>query len=834
MYKVLSCLTEQHDLRIVLLAVVICLLATFAAFYIFSSARRSEGAKRLGWIVLAGVAIGAGIWATHFVAMLAFDIGLPTAYDPVLTAVSLLVAITVTATGLLIAIQGKSRWYPAVGGAVIGIGIADMHYTGMRAFSTMGTVSWDAGIVTASIVFGIVFASAAMIKFHDADRRWAVISGAGLLTIAICTLHFTAMGAAIITPDPTMVVYPSFIDNSMMALAVTGVSALVVIAALAAALIDRETVRESAERLHELADAAAEGVVIAKAGQIVNVNQRIVELSGRSKEALLGERVFGGLLFVSRHPGCSVGDHRMETVMNTASGGTVPVEVIWKPYKSDTSANEVYAIRDLQERREAEERIPQLAHYHSLTGLANRATLRRRLDSLVKEAEADERRFAVICIDLDHFKEVNDVFGHAAGDQVLCKAASRMQHRLRVGEFLAHVGGDEFVIIQSEGSQPEAAAALANRLIETFQEPIVVDGQSAEIGASAGIAIYPDNGKRAEELLSNADMALYRSKQTGRRCACFFEPDMDLAVRERRRLAQDLRVAIAEEQFELYYQAQVSITSSEILGFEALIRWHHPEHGLVEPNSFIPLAEETGLIVPIGEWVLRTACQEAATWPRPYKISVNLSPRQFQQADLPSAVHRILLDTGLSPTRLELEITETALFEDLQTALDVLRRLRALGATIAMDDFGTGYSSLSSLQAFPFNKIKIDKEFIEHLGEREQAAHHRPVDTGAGQELEHPGARRGCRDSAAARLPSRRRVRRGPRLLFRAPGPRRGYSRVHSRWARKGRPHASGRIDPRRSGSLCEGDTDVIGEETPQPVVGCVKKASHSRINRRR
>ena len=722
MYKVLSCLTEQHDLRIVLLAVVICLLATFAAFYIFSSARRSEGAKRLGWIVLAGVAIGAGIWATHFVAMLAFDIGLPTAYDPALTTVSLLVAITITATGLLIAVQGDSRWYPAAGGAVIGIGIANMHYTGMRAFSTMGTVSWDAEIVLASIVLGIVFASGAMIKFHDADRRWAVINGAGLLTIAICTLHFTAMGAAVITPDPTVIVYPSFIDNSTMVLAVTGVSALVVLAALSAALIDRETVRESAERLHELADAAAEGIVIAKNGQIVNVNQRIVELAGRSKDALLGEKVFGDLLFVSRHPGCSVGDHRMETAMHTASDGTVPVEVIWKAYKADTRANEVYAIRDLQERREAEERIRQLAHYDSLTGLANRATLRRRLDSLVKEAETDEQRFAVICIDLDHFKEVNDVFGHGAGDQVLCKAANRMQHRLRVGEFLARVGGDEFVILQSEGNQPEAAAALASRLIEAFEEPIEVDGQPADIGASAGIAIYPDNGERAEELLANADMALYRSKKTGRRSACFFEPEMDLAVRERRRLAQDLRVAIAEEQFELYYQPQVSITSSEIFGFEALIRWHHPVHGLVEPSNFIPLSEETGLIVPIGEWVLRTACLEAATWPRPYKIGVNLSPRQFQQADLPGAVHRILFDTGLSPARLELEITETALFEDLQRALDVLGGLRALGVSIAMDDFGTGYSSLSSLQAFPFNKIKIDREFIEHLGKREQAA----------------------------------------------------------------------------------------------------------------
>ncbi|MGH6736369.1 MAG: putative bifunctional diguanylate cyclase/phosphodiesterase [Methyloceanibacter sp.] len=605
---------------------------------------------------------------------------------------------------------------------MIGIGIADMHYTGMRAYSTMGTIDWDSSIVAASIVFGVVFAAAAMIKFHESASRWAALSGAALLTVAICTLHFTAMGAAIITPDPTMVVYPSFIDNSMMALAVAGVSSLVILSALAAALIDKQTTRESALRVHELADAAAEGIVIARDGEIVNVNQRIAELSQRSQEELLGKRVFGDLLFASRHPNCTVGDRRMETVMITASGGTIPVEVIWRPYKSDTRANEVYAIRDLQERRQAEETIRQLAQFDSLTGLANRATLRRRLDNVVREAEADAQSLAVICIDLDHFKEVNDLYGHGAGDEVLCAAADRMLRVLRIGEYLGRVGGDEFVIVQSEGQQPGDAAALAARLIESFEAPIEVDGNPTDIGVSVGIAIYPDNGGTAENLLANADMALYRAKSTGRGCACFFEPDMDLAVRRRRRLAQEMRVAMAEQEFEIYYQPQVRIASSEILGFEALLRWHHPEHGLIEPSEFIPIAEETGLIIPIGEWVLRTACHEAATWPKPYRIGINLSARQFQHSDLPGVVHRVLIETGLPPARLELEITETALFENLQRAIDSLRRLRALGVSIAMDDFGTGYSSLSSLQAFPFNKIKIDREFVEHLGDKSHAA----------------------------------------------------------------------------------------------------------------
>jgi diguanylate cyclase (GGDEF)-like protein len=424
--------------------------------------------------------------------------------------------------------------------------------------------------------------------------------------------------------------------------------------------------------------------------------------------------------------------------MATASGRTIPVEVIRKPFKSGLRANEVYAIRDLQERHRAEEKIRHLAHHDPLTGLPNRVTLRQRLDHAVSEAQVNNHSFAVLCIDLDRFKEVNDVYGHAAGDQVLCVAADRLSHVLRSSEFIGRVGGDEFVVLQSDGPQPESAAALAARIIEAFEYLFDVDGADAEIGASIGIALHPDDGSTSEQILRNADMALYRAKSTGRGMACFFEPDMDMAVRQRRQLVQELRRALAENQFELHYQPQVRIPSADVLGFEALIRWHHPEQGLVPPAEFIPVAEECGLILPIGEWVLLNACEEAATWPHAYKVAVNVSPKQFQNRDLPDVVRRILLETGLSPGRLELEITETALFEDLQAALDTLRRLRALGVSIAMDDFGTGYSSLSSLQAFPFDKLKIDRQFVEHLGEKKQAAMIVKSVLGLGKSLEIP------------------------------------------------------------------------------------------------
>jgi diguanylate cyclase len=720
MYTVISCLTDQHDHRLVILAVVICALATFTAFYIYRSARQHPGPKRLGWVVLAGVATGAGIWATHFVAMLAFKTGLPTAYDPTLTAASLLVAIIVTTTGLLIAVQYRSKWWAAAGGAVIGLGIASMHYVGMRAYSVMGTVEWDPVLVSASIVLGVVFASGALVAFHASAKQWAVLSGAALLTIAICALHFTAMGAAVLTPDPTVIVYPSLFDNSTMALAVTGVSFLVILAALGAARIDIETAREAAARLRELADAAAEGIIIANDGVIVNVNQRFAELAEQPQDDLLGKKIFGDLLMGDRQARRVAAGGLIEAVLLTGSGRGVPVEVISKPYTSDAHANEVYAIRDLQERREAESKIRRLAFYDPLTGVANRSALIGRLEQCVTEANAENLTPAVLCVDLDQFNEINDVHGHDAGDRVLSTAADRLLRVLKSGEFLGRVSGDEFVVVQSDGPQPAAASALAQRLREALNAPLDINGGPGVIGATIGIALYPENGDTGQKLLLNADMALYRAKATERGGVCFFEPDTDLSVRRRRRLLQDLRVAVAEQQLEVYYQPQVRLSTTELLGFEALVRWHHPEHGAVPSNEFITLAEESGLVTPIAEWALKSACTQATTWPRPYRVSLNVSARQLKQTDYSSVVHRILLETELCPARLELEITETALFEDLECAVQTLRCLRALGVSIAMDDFGTGYSSLSSLQSFPFNKIKIARDLVKHIGERRQ------------------------------------------------------------------------------------------------------------------
>ncbi len=380
----------------------------------------------------------------------------------------------------------------------------------------------------------------------------------------------------------------------------------------------------------------------------------------------------------------------------------------------------VIVIDDVTEQKRSAERIAYMAHHDTLTRLPNRATFNERLARAFEEAEASRRSFAVLCIDVDRFKEVNDVFGHAVGDDFL-RVVSQRLHDAAQGAFLARFGGDEFTMITQTGAQPAAAEALVERLFETVVGDITIDTHQLRISLSVGISVFPEDGRDANTLLSNADAALYRAKREGRDTYRFFDAEMDRRTRERHALQHELRTGIARNELVLHYQPQARMKGA-VVGFEALIRWQHPTRGMIPPGEFIPAAEENGLIVAIGEWTLREACLEAASWESPLQVAINLSPVQFRHGDLPSLVHRVLLETGLSADRLELEITESALIGDFARAVTILRRLKVLGVRIAMDDFGTGYSSLSYLQAFPFDKIKIDRSFISNLNDSPQSA----------------------------------------------------------------------------------------------------------------
>lgn len=604
MITVLGCIVREHNIWLVILAVLICGAGSWVTARLFHRTVGTSGAQWAGWLFLTALTAGVAIWCTHFIAMLGFDAGVPVGFDTELTALSLVIAIAGSTVGFVIAGSGLARFTPALGGAVVGLSIAAMHYTGMVAYRVQGLVSWDTPYLVASIVLSVALSAVALHSGMQPGRHARNIM-AGVLALAIAALHFTGMTAFRVEP---MLVDGSFSNPEALqglALTVAGMALIIVGAGFASFLIDDSVRAESFEQLRRMA-------------------------------------------------------------MN------------------DT-----------------------------LTGLPNRANFSERLDHEIGRARDAGGKLALIGIDLNRFKEINDLRGHNAGDEVLRILGRRMKGLLRPeeGEFVARIGGDEFAAISRMEDKADISDLLA-RLEGALFKPIRLEESEVVTGASFGVAVWPDDAADKATLISNADLAMYRAKADPLRKACFYEPSMDETVRVRRSLAADLREALARDQLSIHYQVQTSVATGQIRGYEALLRWEHPHLGSIPPSEFIPLAEEHGLILPIGEWVLRTACAEAVTWSPPYRVAVNMSAAQFAHADLPQLVMEVLLETGLAPERLELELTESTIFSDKERALHMLRQIKALGVRIALDDFGIGYSSLDTLLSFPFDRIKIDRSFF--------------------------------------------------------------------------------------------------------------------------
>ena len=391
------------------------------------------------------------------------------------------------------------------------------------------------------------------------------------------------------------------------------------------------------------------------------------------------------------------------------------IQISHNPMKS---GGYVATHEDITSSIQADATIAHMAHHDALTGLPNRVLLRQKVEEALARVQRGAK-LTMLCLDLDLFKSINDTLGPSVGDLLLKAVAGRLLDCVRQSDTVARVGGDEFVILQNQIETPQQADSLARRLIEAIREPFELDGHQVVVNASVGIAIAPNDGADADKLLKNADTALYRAKAEGRGLYRFFEPAMDARLQQRRMLEFDLRKAVAAGDFQLHYQPIVDAKSEKVIGVEALLRWKHAERGMVSPADFIPVAEATGLIIPLGEWVIRRACTDAATWPRDIKVAVNLSPVQFSSQTLVHTVVSALGESGLSPRRLEIEITESVLLSESEATLTTLHHLRDLGVRIALDDFGTGYSSLSYLRSFPFDKIKIDRSFVKELSSRD-------------------------------------------------------------------------------------------------------------------
>jgi diguanylate cyclase (GGDEF)-like protein len=851
MYRVLACLTIQHDYRLLVLALLVCTIASVSAFVIYARVRDPRGYLGRRWLAVAGFCTGGAIWATHFIAMLAFAGKTPTAYEPILTMSSLLIACVLTIIGFNVASAGERG--SIAGGAIIGLGAAAMHFTGMKAVIVAGAIHFDPDFVAGSILLGMAFTATAMFAFHRMRGAEAIAWGAGLVTLGIAVLHSTAMAAVTIVPDPTVSVPILRLSNAALAIAIVAITLLVVGAGFAASALESRAAREMALSARELVNVATDALVLARDGVIVDANRRAAELSGNTLDGLIGRRIFGDL--VTCQPPESGFDEifSLETYLKAADGASIPVEITRQPLHSFTSATEAYAISDLRpliqttdrlkgmndalqsreresrtqnmrfdtalthmkqglcmydgeqrivicnrrygelyglsmdqlqpgttlqevverrianglfagptpddyrrthlvtksqdldlieelndgrcvaisrrlmpgggwvsthedvtERRRIEAQLEHMAHHDPLTDLPNRALLRQKLELALTGSRHGDRHLAVLMLDLDRFKEVNDTLGHLAGDALLKAIGGRLLHAVRNTAVVARFGGDEFAIVETlfPVDDPEA---LPRRIQEVVGAPLELDGHHVCVGTSIGIAVAPLHGTDPDELLKKADLALYREKSDARGTFRFYEPEMSAALQERRELENDLRLALPSGQLDLHYQPIVNLERDEITGFEALMRWKHPAKGMVSPAAFIPLAEETGLITMLTEWVLLEACAEAMKWPAHIKVAVNMSVSQFKSRNMMPAVVAALAKTRLPPDRLELEITETLMLNDAESIFASFRQLRQLGVRIVLDDFGTGFSSLSYLLRFPFDKIKIDQSFIAGL-----------------------------------------------------------------------------------------------------------------------
>lgn len=479
-------------------------------------------------------------------------------------------------------------------------------------------------------------------------------------------------------------------------------------------------------RTSRLAEAALEGIVIHDDHVIIDANRAFAEMAGRDIGSLVGQSILGlfaadQLHAIESNDGGTEPEF-VESTLRHRDGTLVPVELRRRTCDIDGRSVHLMAVRDIGERKRAAERIRHLAHFDALTDLPNRVLFWDRLGQALAQARRHRQQVAILCIDLDRFKEVNDTLGHAAGDRLLKLASRRLAASLRDSDTLARLGGDEFALIMTNLREGRLAAECAQRIVDALSASFDVDGNEVVIGASVGIALSEPNAENAPDaILRAADLALYRAKSDGRGTFRFFAEEMNVCLQMRKTLERQLRQAMVERQFELHYQPQVEAGTWRVVGAEALLRWRHPERGLLMPKDFVPLAEETGLIVPLGEWVLRTACNQAQPWGN-LRLAVNLSATQFRQPGLAAVVAKALADSGMAPGRLEVEVTETILLQDVETSLHILQEIKRLGVRIAMDDFGTGYSSLSYLRTFPFDKIKIDRSFINDLGRMGEAA----------------------------------------------------------------------------------------------------------------
>jgi diguanylate cyclase (GGDEF)-like protein/PAS domain S-box-containing protein len=730
-----SCLQGPHDGRVLAGAVVICLIANLTGMAL-KGLGRATGFPRAAFWLAAGV-ISMGAWSAHFMALLAYDFVYPVGFDLPVTLFSALTVFLLASGGFALRASSRGRAVRGLGGAALGGGIAVMHLAGTSALRLPGVLVYDQGLLAVSVLLGMGCSALAFIALGDARRMTQIVSAALLLSLAIISLHLMAMDAVVMLPTGEPALQDGTSSRLWLAALIASVMLVLLLSTIALLLLGlrvKQRILAETARLRSLSDAAFEAIAICDSqGRIADVNDRLSRLLGASRHELCGMPIH--LLFRDLPRSLLQEGGRSTTAL--ASGA--PVELLSRRLETRGGTRLVVAVRDLRGRLEVERRMLHLARHDPLTGLANRAFFAERLGQEIERVRAGGGGFALLCLDLDRFKAVNDTYGHAAGDLVLREAARRLRAGVRQGDFVARLGGDEFVILRMDEGPADAKALMAGRIGERLSEPYDLgNGAQGDVSASIGIARYPQDAGDAEELNRCADVALYSVKRAGRNGVAFYSDGMDESARLRSALEHDLRFATPRGELELYWQPQRQVRDNALVGFEALLRWHRPGQGNVSPAQFVSAAESSRAILPIGAWVLRTACEEAASWAQPLRVSVNISAVELLQKGFAGQVSQILAESGLDPARLELEIVEEALLHQQEQSLKVLGALKSLGVRVVLDDFGSGYAAMAMLRSFAFDRLNISRHLVRDISNDDAALTMTRAILGLGRGLQMP------------------------------------------------------------------------------------------------
>ncbi len=737
-------LQVAYNDSLVILSCLIAVVSSYAALDLTGRVSTAKAFKsRIVWLLCGAILIGTGIWSMHLVGMLAVSLSEPITYHMKWIVISYIVVIVASAFALrAVSMERITLRRYLTGGLLLGAGIIVMHYTGMAAMHVH--IRYDTGLFALSVLIAMTASFVALaltLYFRNANSWISVIYKLGsgvLMGAAIAGMHYTGMAAAHFERNAHAHVAGVGVNQEMLAYVVAaGTFVAMAIAIVGSILGHRLTSKDHALYEHSkwyksLYENHTDGIVtIDKKGVIVDVNPAFVTMTGRSAEHFLEQPLIGiiGLVVEELRGKASLWliyalkdaeVKRLETVINHVSGNRVHLSAMSVPVTIDEEVKGIYFIfRDITEEKKSKEQIQHLAYHDELTSLPNRRLVNLTLDKAIQRGESSAAPFAVLVIDIDRFKLINDLLGHAYGDQFLLQVTERLRQAASgMNVTIGRMGGDEFAVICHGDPIESAAVRVAERIIDVVQIPYRLKDNDFYVSASVGIALYPEHGDSVEELLKKADTAMYDVKRNGKNGYCFYSDKLDVNLLGKLELESDLRKAIERNELMLHYQPQINAEQNRIIGVEALLRWAHPDKGLVPPNQFIPVAEEAGIIGDIGAWVLREACRQMKQWQAQYgwqvPVSVNLSSQQLLDDRIVDLVAAVLRETELDPTYLELEITESIMM-DASRASPILQKLMELGIRFSLDDFGTGYSSLSYLRMFPIERLKIDRTFVQEI-----------------------------------------------------------------------------------------------------------------------